>query len=72
MLDQINDVVSIIAGILSVVMFWASWREKNKCEEISKNIEQNINLINKSSSVQSEDDFVINHVGNFDNRKTIK
>ncbi|NGT10981.1 hypothetical protein G6Y96_04240 [Clostridium perfringens] len=70
-LENINTIASLIAAILSIVMFCLSNREKNKCIEIKKQIEQNIEISNKKSSIESKDSFNIKEVTTFDNRKSI-
>lgn len=67
-LENINTVVSLIAGVLSIIMFFLAKKEKNKCIEIKRQIEQNI----KISNMNSNDSYTIDRVKNFDNRKTIK
>lgn len=70
-LKNINTVVSTCAGILSIVMFFLARNEKNKCIEIKNQIEQNINVSRKDSSIKSKDRFSIEKVERFDNRKSI-
>lgn len=69
--ENINTIVSVIAGILSIVMFFLTKNEKDKCIEIRKQIEQNIEISSKNSSIDSKDNFNIKRVKNFDNRKSI-
>lgn len=71
-LNNINTVVSIIAGIGSFIMFLGSWKQKKECLKINNLIEQRINTLNKISSITSDDEFHIENVKNFDNRKSIK
>ncbi|GEM_PF-5292263 len=70
-LEDINTVVSVLAGVLSIVMFFLAKNEKDKCIEIKKQIEQNIEVSIKNSSIKSKDKFNIRKVDNFDNRKSI-
>lgn len=70
-LENINTIASLIAAILSIIMFFLSKKEKNKCTEIKKEIEQNIKISNKKSSIKSKDSFNIKNVDTFDNRKSI-
>lgn len=69
--ENINTIVSVISGILSIVMFFLAKNEKDKCIEIKKQIEQNIEISSKNSSIDSKDNFNIKRVENFDNRKSI-
>ncbi|EOU1701283.1 hypothetical protein LTX14_002494 [Clostridium perfringens] len=70
-LENISTIASLIAAILSIVMFFLSKQEKDKCIEIKKQIEQNIEISNKKSSIESKDSFNIKEVTTFDNRKSI-
>lgn len=70
-LENINTIVSLVAGALSIVMFFLAKNEKDKCIEIKKQIEQNIEISTKNSSIKSKDKFNIKKVNNFDNRKSI-
>ena len=70
-LENINTIASLIAAILSIIMFFLSKKEKNKCTVIKKEIEQNIKISNKKSSIKSKDSFNIKNVDTFDNRKSI-
>ena len=70
-LENINTIVSLVAGALSIVMFFLAKNEKDKCIEIKKQIEQNIEILTKNSSIKSKDKFNIKKVNNFDNRKSI-
>jgi hypothetical protein len=70
-LENINTIVSLVAGALSIAMFFLAKNEKDKCIEIKKQIEQNIEISTKNSSIKSKDNFNIKKVNNFDNRKSI-
>jgi len=70
-LENINTIVSLVAGALSIVMFFLAKDEKDKCIEIKKQIEQNIEISTKNASIKSKDNFNIKKVNNFDNRKSI-
>ncbi|NFO57260.1 hypothetical protein FDB39_10205 [Clostridium botulinum] len=70
-LKNVQTIVSIISGVLSIVMFFLARREKNKCLEMKNNIEQSIQNFNKKSSIKSKDSFNIKKVENFDNSKSI-
>ncbi len=69
--ENINTIVSIIAGLLSILMFVLSNRERKKCTQIKNIIEQKIQIVNKESTIKSKDEFNIKQVETFDNRKTI-
>lgn len=69
--ENINTIISIIAGLISIIMFILSKREKEKCVEIRNTIEQKIEIANKESNISSKDEFNIKQVGTFDNRKSI-
>ncbi len=69
--EIVNLVLSISASVLSIVMFFLSKKEKNRCVKIKNDIEQKIQLINKKSSISSKDSFTIESVGNFHNDKSI-
>ncbi|MGG7175515.1 hypothetical protein ACQPV1_19775 [Clostridium neonatale] len=70
-LKNVQTIISIISGILSIVMFFLSRNEKKKCAEIRNNIEEKIEIFNKQSSIKSKDQFNIEKVKTFDNRKSI-
>ena len=70
-LTNINIIVSIIASTLSIIMFFKAKKEKDKCIEIKNTIEQSIQITNKNSEIKSKDEFNIEKVKHFDNRKTI-
>lgn len=70
--ENVNTIVSIFAGLLSIIMFFLTKREKDKCVEIKNRIEENVNILNKNSSIKSKDTFDINKIDTFDNRKSIK
>ncbi|AGX44587.1 hypothetical protein [Clostridium saccharobutylicum] len=70
-LRNIQTIVAIISGVLSIVMFILSRNEKKKCDEIRNTIEQKIEIFNKESSIKSNDQFNIEKVKTFDNRKSI-
>lgn len=70
-IENINTIISLIAGVLSIVMFLLAKNEKNKCIEIKNQIEQNIEVSSKNSNIESNDSFNIKKVKNFDNRKSI-
>lgn len=70
LLENINTVVSICAGGLSVFMFFLAKKEKNNCVKIKTQIEQNIEFT-KKSALKSKDNIDIGNVHTFDNRKTI-
>ncbi|MBB2184496.1 hypothetical protein H0486_16580 [Lachnospiraceae bacterium MD1] len=69
--ENINTIVSLIAGVISIVMFLLSKREKDECVKIKNQINQQIQ-INKDSSISSNDQFNIKSVKTFDNRKSIR
>ncbi len=71
-LENIDTIVSVICGVGSVIMFFLSKKEKDKCIEIKNTIEQSIEMYNKESSIKTEDTIKIERVTTFDNRKTIK
>lgn len=71
-LENINTIVSLICGVLSMVMFLLAKNQKDKCIEISNNIEQKIQILNKQSYIASNDEFNIHTVDKFDNRKSLK
>lgn len=58
-LRNIQTIVAIISGVLSIVMFILSRNEKKKCDEIRNTIEQKIEIFNKESSIKSNDQFNI-------------
>lgn len=68
-LKDVNTVISIVAGIGSIIMFFLSRRQKNKCLAIQNKIEL---IFNKNSTITSQDSFNIENVGKFDNRKSVK
>lgn len=70
--ENINTIVSAISGVLSLVMFFLSKKETEKCEEIKNQIEQTIIMSNKNTTVESNDRYDINNVNTFDNRKWMK
>ena len=70
-IESIETIVSLIAGLTSVVMFFLAKREKDECVKIRNHIEQQIHINNKVSKIESNDEFNINSVDTFDNRKTI-
>lgn len=70
--ENINTIISIIASLISIIMFLLSKREKEKCAEIRNIIEQKIQIINKESTIKSNDEFNIQQVQTFDNRKSIR
>jgi hypothetical protein len=71
-LKDVQMVVSLIAGICSIVMFFLSKKQKDKCVSISNAIDQKIEILNKNLSITSNDKYNINKVETFDNRKSIK
>lgn len=71
-LKDVQMVVSLIAGVCSIVMFFLSKKQKDKCVRISNAIDQKIEILNKNSSITSNDKYNINKVETFDNRKSIK
>lgn len=71
-LKDVQMVVSLIAGACSIVMFFLSKKQKDKCVRISNAIDQKIEIFNKNSSITSNDKYNINKVETFDNRKSIK
>lgn len=70
--EDINTIVSLLAGLLSIIMFFLARNEKNKCIKIRSNIEQKIQILNKESTIKSKDEFNIKKVETFDNRKSIR
>jgi predicted amino acid-binding ACT domain protein len=70
-LRNVQTIVAIVSGLLSIIMFFLARNEKKKCVEIRNNIEQNIQVFNKESSIKSKDNFNIEQVKTFDNRKSI-
>jgi len=70
--ENINTIVSILAGLLSIAMFLLAKNEKNQCNQIRSTIEQKIQILNKNSSIKSKDEFNIKQVDTFDNRKSIE
>lgn len=72
MIENADTVVSLICGIGSIIMFILSKKQKDECLRISNIIEQKIEIFNKESSISSSDQFNINTVGTFDNKKSIK
>ncbi|QNU66949.1 hypothetical protein EHE19_019335 [Ruminiclostridium herbifermentans] len=69
--ENVNTIVSIIAGLLSILMFILSSKERRKCTQIKNFIEQKIQVVSKESTIKSKDEFNIKQVETFDNRKTI-
>lgn len=69
--ENINTIVSLIAGVISIVMFLLSKREKDECVKIKNQINQQLQ-INKDSSISSNDQYNIKNVKTFDNRKSIR
>lgn len=70
-LRNVQTIVAIVSGVLSILMFFLARNEKKKCAEIRNNIEQSIQIFNKQSSIKSKDSFKIEKVKTFDNRKSI-
>lgn len=70
-LKNVQTIVAIISGVLSIIMFFLARSEKKKCAEIRDTIEQSIQVFNKQSSIKSKDEFNIEQVQTFDNRKSI-
>ncbi|MCI1750950.1 MAG: hypothetical protein LKI17_06470 [Megasphaera cerevisiae] len=68
-LKDVNTVISIVAGIGSIIMFFLSRHQKNKCLAIQNKIEL---IFNKNSTITSQDSFNIENVGKLDNRKSVK
>ena len=71
-LKDVQMVVSLIAGVCSIIMFFLSKKQKDKCLEISNAIDQKVEIFNKSSAITSNDNYNINTVEKFDNRRSIK
>lgn len=77
-LTDANTIISIICGLITIVMFILAKIQKDKCEAIKKDcikintgIEQKIEILNKTSTITSSDQFNIEKVKTFDNRKSI-
>ena len=86
-LENVGVVVSIVSGLASIAMFLSSRMEKNKakkekdeCIKIKNELNQVLseqkskqtNDINGGKNMVSNDNYSINNVKNFDNRKSIK
>lgn len=71
LLENINTIVSLLAGLLSIIMFFLAKNEKEKCILIKNQIDQSIKILNKTSSIESKDEFNIEKIHTFDNRKSI-
>lgn len=69
---NIDVILSVICAIGSIVMFFKAKKEKDECVEIRTEIKNNLEIINASKEIKSEDEFNIKHVKTFDNRKTIR
>lgn len=72
LLENVDTIISVICGATSIVMFLLAKKQKDECENIKNIITQKINVITENSSISSSDEFNINKVKTFDNRKSIK
>lgn len=71
-LENMDTIISLICGLGSVIMFLGAKKQKDECIKISNRIDQNIQILNKNSSIESNDVYNIDSVKTFDNRKGIK
>lgn len=71
-LEDANTVISLICGLGSIIMFLLAKKQKDECIKISNKIDQKIQILNKKSSITSNDEFNIKSVKTFDNKKSIK
>lgn len=70
-LENMDTIISLICGLGSVIMFFGAKKQKDECVKISNKIDQNIQILNKKSSIKSNDEYNIERIGTFDNRKEI-
>lgn len=70
-LENIDVILSVICAIGSIVMFFKTKHEKEECVKIHTEIKNDLKIINDSKRINSKDEFNIEQVKNFDNRKTI-
>lgn len=70
--ENIDVVLSVVCAIGSIVMFFKSKKEKDECLKIRTEINNNIKIMKSSNEIKSRDEFNIEKVDTFDNRKSIK
>lgn len=71
-MGNVAAVLSMGASLLSIFMFFLSKNEKNKCIEIKNEVNQKIEILNKTSTINSKDNFDIKKVQTFDNSKSMR
>lgn len=76
-LENINTIISIMAGVGSVIMFLCAKKEKEECISIKNEIitqqqGKQANDIKGNKNMVSNDNYNIEKVETFDNRKSIR
>jgi len=72
LLENVDTIISVICGVSSIIMFLLAKKQKDECEKIKTIINQKFDIITKNSSINSRDEFNIDTVKTFDNRKSIR
>lgn len=75
-LENMNTIISIMAGICSVIMFFCAKKEKEECINIKNEIMtqqqgKQTNDIKGNKNMVSNDNYNIDKINTFDNRKSI-
>lgn len=71
-IENLDVILSVICAVGSIIMFFKAKQEKNECVKIHTQITNTWEMISSSKEIRSQDEFNINQVETFDNRKSIK
>ncbi len=69
--NNLDVILSVVCSIGSIIMFFKAKKEKDECIKIRTEIKNDLRITNSSKEIKSNDEFNINQVETFDNRKTI-
>lgn len=69
--NNLDVILSVVCSMGSIIMFFKAKKEKDECIKIRTEIKNDLRITNTSKEIKSNDEFNINQVETFDNRKTI-